>query len=53
MLGIGTGVHHAGSSYIPMDLKDATSGTAASLQLWLKNDTAITVASSCTRSSIF
>ena len=44
MLGIGTGVHHAGSSYIPMDLKDATSGTAASLQLWLKNNTDVTAA---------
>ena len=43
MLGIGTGVHHAGSSYIPMDLKDATSGTAASLQLWLKNNTDVAI----------
>ena len=43
MLGIGTGVHHAGSSYIPMDLKDATSGTAVSLQLWLKNNTDVAI----------
>ena len=43
MLGIGTGVHHAGSSYIPMDLKDATSGTALSLQLWLKNNTEVAI----------
>ena len=43
MLGIGTGVHHAGSSYIPMDLKDATSGTAVSLQLWLKNNTEVAI----------
>lgn len=43
MLGIGTGVYHAGSSYIPMDLKDATSGTAVSLQLWLKNNTDVAI----------
>jgi hypothetical protein len=42
MLGLGIGVHYAGSSYIPMDLKDATSGTAVSLQLWLKNNTDVT-----------
>jgi hypothetical protein len=44
MLGIGTGINYASESAISTDLKQATSGTAAGLRLWLKNDTSVTAA---------
>ena len=42
MLGIGIGVTYAGEGGVSTDLKQATSGTAAGLRLWLKNDTGVT-----------
>lgn len=44
MLGIGTGINYASESAVSTDLKQATSGSAAGLRLWLKNDTGVTVA---------
>ena len=43
MLGIGAGIIHG--SYVDVtNLQEATGGTAVNLLLWLKNNTAITVA---------
>lgn len=44
MLGIGTGINYASESAVSTDLKQATSGSAAGLRLWLKNDTGVTAA---------
>jgi len=44
MLGIGIGVIYGSEGGVSTDLKQATSGTAAGLRLWLKNDTGVTAA---------
>ena len=52
MLGIGTGINYASESAVSTDLKQATSGSAEGLRLWLKNGTGVT-ASKWTDSSGF
>lgn len=44
MLGIGIGAIYDSGAALSTDLKQATSGTAAGLRLWLKNDTGVTAA---------
>ena len=44
MLGIGTGINYASESAVSTDLKQATSGSAEGLRLWLQNGVGVTAA---------